>query len=127
MAWKFNEDRSIHLQICDRIKHQLVTGEIELGGKIKSVRELALEAGVNPNTMQKALQELEKDGFLVTDRSTGRHATDNREVAAMLKKELAETAADSYLETMVSLQFSKEESAEILLSRPIPDNTNKND
>ena len=61
MSWNFSNDVPIYLQIMEHFKVQIASGKLEVGDKIPPVRELALEAGVNPNTMQKALSELERD------------------------------------------------------------------
>jgi len=65
LVWKFNDEQPIYQQIISQIKERIVAGEWKAGDKLKSVRELALEAGVNPNTMQKALAELEREGLEV--------------------------------------------------------------
>ena len=64
MKWEFNDDTPIYLQIMEHIKTEIASGGLKAGDKIPPVRELAMEAGVNPNTMQKALSELEREGLL---------------------------------------------------------------
>ena len=68
MEWNFNNETPIYLQIIDRFKMDIANGSLKPGNKVPSVRELALSAGVNPNTMQKALSELERDGYLESRR-----------------------------------------------------------
>ncbi|MDR0946875.1 MAG: GntR family transcriptional regulator [Ruminococcus sp.] len=116
MGWNFDNDKPIYLQICERIKNQLATGEIGSGEKIKPVREFALEAGVNPNTMQKALSELEKEGFLISERTSGRRATDNTEDIRVLKLSLADTATGKYLLQMSTLGYGKQQTSEFILN-----------
>ena len=79
MVWKFNDEQPIYQQIISQIKERIVAGEWKAGSKLKSVRELALEAGVNPNTMQKALAELEREGLVYSQRTAGRFVSDNKE------------------------------------------------
>lgn len=76
MPWKFNSETPIYLQIMDVIKLRIARGELKPGDKVPSVRELAIEAGVNPNTAQKALSELERDGVLKSERALGRFVAD---------------------------------------------------
>ena len=66
MAWKLDSDRPIYAQILEIIQMQIISGKYQPGDKIPSVRELAADAGVNPNTMQKALSELERSGLILT-------------------------------------------------------------
>lgn len=77
MGWRFNDNEPIYSQICDEIIIRITTGEYKPGDKFPSVRELALEAGVNPNTMQKAMQFMENEGLLHSERTSGRYVTDN--------------------------------------------------
>ena len=72
MDWKFTDDAPIYQQIMNIMKRQIASGELKAGQKLSSVRELALEAGVNPNTMQKALAELEREGLVYSQRTAGR-------------------------------------------------------
>ena len=75
MAWKFNNESPIYLQIVDAIKMQIAQGILKPGDQVPAVRELAVTAGVNPNTMQKALSELEREGVLYSQRTAGRSRT----------------------------------------------------
>lgn len=76
MTWELNSDRPIYSQIMDKIKTDIISGKYPVGSKIPSVRELAAEASVNPNTMQKALSELEREGLLFSRRTSGRYITE---------------------------------------------------
>ena len=84
MAWNLDSDRPIYAQILERIQRQIVSGEYAPGTKIPSVRELAAQAGVNPNTMQKALSELERSGLVVTMRTSGRVVTEDMEMIKLI-------------------------------------------
>ena len=77
MSWKFNSETSINSQIVDRLKSEILNGTYEKGSPFPTVRQLANIAGVNPNTMQKALGQLEDEGLLVTRSTTGRFITDD--------------------------------------------------
>ena len=77
MAWNFVNDRSIYLQLVDIIQNRIATGYYAPGSKLASVRDLASEAEVNPNTMQKALAELERMGLVYSQRTSGRFVTDD--------------------------------------------------
>ena len=88
MAWKFDDDRAIYIQIVEKFKLMIASGIYEKGSKIPSVRELSAEAGVNPNTMQKALSELEREGLITAMRTSGRYITEDEEAIKSTKKNL---------------------------------------
>ena len=90
MNWEFNNDRPIYTQIVEQIKLFIVSGEIAAGSKLASVRELAADAEVNPNTMQKALSELERIGLMHANRTSGRFITEDNAMILKVKQELAE-------------------------------------
>ena len=79
MSWSFTSDSPIYLQIAEIIKFRILRGEYPPGTRIPSVRELAQEAAVNPNTMQRALALLKSEGLLITRRTTGRTVTEHQE------------------------------------------------
>ena len=80
MEWKFTDDAPIYQQIMNIMKQQIASGELTPGQKLSSVREMALEAGVNPNTMQKAMAELEREGLLYSQRTAGRFVAGQEEI-----------------------------------------------
>ncbi len=80
MVWKFTSDRPVYQQIMDHIRSAVISGELAPGDRIASVRTLAAEARVNPNTMQHALQELEREGLLINLGTTGREITQDQAV-----------------------------------------------
>lgn len=86
MSWKFNSETSINSQIVDRLKSEILNGTYEKGSPFPTVRQLANIAGVNPNTMQKALGQLEDEGLLVTRSTTGRFITDDDAVIDEAKR-----------------------------------------
>ncbi len=109
MAWELDSDRPIYTQLVERIQVQIVSGFYPPGGKLPSVRELAMEAAVNPNTMQKAFAELERGGLIVTQRTNGRLVTEDEELIYQLKQKLAEEHIIQFFSKMKELGFSKKE------------------
>lgn len=116
MTWSFNSTTPIYIQIIEHIRLSIAVGEFKAGEKLMSVRELAAEAEVNPNTMQKALSELERDGLLYTQRTSGRFITNDTEAIAKLRKQLAEEHIETFLTKMNQLGYSSSESALLLKS-----------
>ena len=110
MAWKLDNDRPIYAQIVEKIKLRIISGFYQPGGKLPSVRDLALEAGVNPNTMQKAFAELENSGLLITMRTSGRMVTEDEERIGMVRETIAQEKIDAFLQDMRELGFGPEQS-----------------
>ena len=109
MTWQFRNDLPIYSQLIEQITQAIVTGEFAPGEKLLSVRELAASAGVNPNTMQRALSELEQGGLLYTQRTAGRFVTSDTEIIAQSKRKLAETKIEEFISSMLSLGFDRQE------------------
>ena len=109
MAWILDDSRPIYLQIVDVIKTNIIAGAYQPGDKLPSVRELAMEASVNPNTMQKALSELERTGLVYSQRTSGRFITEDNDMIYALKEQRAQALAQHFLENMQRLGFQKEE------------------
>lgn len=109
MAWNLDSDRPIYAQILERIQMQIVAGSYQPGDKIPSVRELAAEAGVNPNTMQKALSELERSGLVITQRTSGRVVTEDMNMIRETRKQLAKDRVLEFIKKMKELGFEKED------------------
>ena len=109
MAWNLDSDRPIYAQILERIEMQIVSGNYKPGSKIPSVRELAAEAGVNPNTMQRALAELERKGLVTTQRTSGRMVTEDMEMIKETRNLLAKEQIQDFINRMKELGFEKEE------------------
>ena len=99
MAWKLDNDRPIYAQIVEKIKLRIISGFYQPGSKLPSVRDLALEAGVNPNTMQKAFAELENSGLLITMRTSGRMVTEDEERISMVRETIAQEKIDAFLKS----------------------------
>ena len=113
MEWKFNNDTPIYLQIIEQIKTMIVTGTLKPGDKIPPVREWAVQAGVNPNTMQKALAELEREGILYSARTSGRFVSDNNEHAAGLHEELVSQYIGEFTQNMRNIGYTPEQTLQM--------------
>ena len=108
MEYQFSNDKPIYLQLMDVFKVAIVSGELPKGERLESVRDLAIVAKVNPNTMQKALSELERIGLVRTVRTSGRFITDDEELILSMKNEIAEKEISVFLEKMKAIGISKE-------------------
>jgi len=107
VAWEFTSDRPIYRQLLEQITLKIIVGEYAPGERLASVRELAQEASVNPNTMQKALAELEEGGLLFSQRTAGRFITEDKDMIKKAKDSLAMQQAVAFLERMKSLGFDR--------------------
>ena len=114
MPGDLENDRPIYLQLMERIQQDIIKGVYQPGGKIPSVRELALEAAVNPNTMQKALSELERSGLVYSQRTSGRFITEDKKLLSHMKSELAKTHIHDFFTSMRQLGFCDEEILELV-------------
>ena len=114
MAWNLNSDRPIYMQIIEIIERQIVSGYYKPGDKLPSVRELAGEASVNPNTMQKALSELERSGLVITQRTAGRSVTEDTQMIADIRNALAQEQLQLFLHQMQELGYETKEVISLL-------------
>lgn len=114
MAWEFKDQRPIYIQLIEQIKLKIISGEYEPGQKFPTVRELAEEASVNPNTIQKALAELERIGFVYSQRTSGRFITEDVDMINVIKIDIAKEQAINFLESMKKLGLSSEEIMEFV-------------
>jgi len=105
MEWNYRDDLPIYSQLVEQLKRAIVSGAMELGARLMSVRDLAVEAGVNPNTMQRALSELESEGLVYSQRTAGRFITDNKGVIEKVREEMAKSLANEYKRQMSELGF----------------------
>ena len=108
MDYQFSNDKPIYLQLMDVFKVAIVSGELPKGQRLESVRDLAIVAKVNPNTMQKALSELERIGLVRTERTSGRFITDDEELILSMKNENAKNEIKAFLEKMKKMGITKE-------------------
>lgn len=109
MPWDLQNDRPIYLQLLEYIQLQIISGKYAPGDKLPTVRDLAMEASVNPNTMQKAFTELERIGLVYTQRTTGRFITEDITMIEELKKNFAQNHIKEFFDKMELLGFKKEE------------------
>ena len=114
MKWYFSDSAPIYAQLIRQIKVGIVTGAFPPGERLPSVRDLATEAGVNPNTMQRAFAELERDGLVYSQRTAGRFVTEDRAMIEQTKKALAECHIKQLLESMDQLGFQRDEVISLL-------------
>ena len=114
MPWEMNSTEPIYTQIINRIQMDIVSGVYSAGAKLPSVREIAAEAAVNPNTMQKAFAELERIGLVYTQRTNGRFITEDQELISKLRKQMAQTEIDHFLKQMNHLGFDRAEVVSLL-------------
>ena len=110
----FDNERPIYIQLVEKIRLEIISGKLKSGERIPSVRELALTARVNPNTMQKALAELENEGLVYTERTNGKFVTENEKLIENVKKELANQKVQKYFQDMQKLGIDKEDAIKYL-------------
>lgn len=109
MSWTFDNKKPIYLQIMEKIKLQIVSHTLEPNQQLPTVRELASEAGVNPNTIQRALSDLEREGFVYSKRTTGRFVTKDKELIAQSRKQLSEEELEHFVSSMTHFGYEKGE------------------
>ncbi|MGT2749878.1 GntR family transcriptional regulator [Streptococcus orisasini] len=114
MAWKFNEKSPIYLQIANHIKMQIISQEIKPGQQLPTVRDLAEEAGVNPNTMQRAFTSLEQEEMVFSVRTSGRFVTENLQLIEEERSKLAQLELKNFIDKMTKIGFSKDSLTAIL-------------
>ena len=103
MAWQFQSDRPVYLQISDRIMKSVLSGDYSPGEQIPSVRQLAMDAAVNPNTIQHAFAELETSGIITSKGTLGRFVTEDREILEKNRKRMADDLAKSFIKNAALL------------------------
>lgn len=109
MKMEFDPNIPIYIQIMTYIKKEIVTGRLHEGNKVPSVRELAGELQINPNTIQRTFQELEREGIIETRRGTGRYVTKERGRIMEMKKDMSKELLTAFINGMNALGFSEEE------------------
>ena len=115
MEWRIDGSRPIWQQLQEQLTLRIITGEYPMGSRLPSVRDLAAEAGVNPNTMQRALGAMEGTGLLATNRTAGRYVTEDRARLDAIRLTLARDCMAEYLNKMKTLGYSEEEARNLLL------------
>ncbi len=120
MNWKFSGDRPVYQQIMATVRGGILRGELPPGGKVPSVRDLAAEAQVNPNTMQRALTELEREGLLVGGGTSGRTVTTDEAVLSAMKERILLELARDCAEKFMVFGITPSQAAQLLLSLDSP-------
>ena len=115
MNWKFTGDRPVYQQIMAAIRGAILTGELSPGKKVPSVRDLAAEAQVNPNTMQRALTELEREGLLISGGTSGRTVTQDQDVLQAMRRQTLEELAREWAEKFRVFGLTPRQAAQLLL------------
>ena len=114
IQFKFDNERPIYLQLVEQLRVAIVSGAYAAGSRLPSVRELAVMAQVNPNTMQKALAELESDRLIFTERTNGKYVTNDQRLLAKIKTELASELVHKYTSDMSKIGITYADSIKYL-------------
>ena len=122
MNWHFNSDMPIYTQLISQIKFAIVSGKLPPGERMSTVRDLASEAGVNPNTMQRAFQELEREGLVFSQRSSGRFVTEDVSIIEKAKMALAQEHIIKFITSMERLGYDRAEIIALLEEKNEEDN-----
>lgn len=109
MEYVFDNDRPIYLQLVEQLRLEIISGKLKMGEKIPSVRDFAMQVKVNPNTMQKALAELEREKLIYTERTNGKYITNDEEVIKNLKKSIIDEKIDNFILDMQKMGISQKE------------------
>ena len=117
MEWSIRGDLPIYSQLVEQMKLGIVSGAFKPGERLVSVRDMAAEAGVNPNTMQRALQELEREGVVYAMRTAGRFVTEDGSLIDRMKKRLASEQIDNFLRAMEKLGYKLDDTVELIKQR----------
>jgi len=115
MKWELNTERPVYIQLIEQIQTEIISGNYKPGDKLPSVRDLAADATVNPNTMQRALVELERTGLLLTNRTSGRFITSDDKMIKKLKEESAKNQILEFIDKMHQLGFEPEETLTLFI------------
>ncbi len=117
MSWKLDSDRPIYTQLLEILEIDIVSGSLPPGSKMKSVRDLAMEAGVNPNTMQRAFAQLEDMNLIRTERTSGRFVTEDTELIGRTREQIASGQYRLFADRMKQLGFSGQEIARFVKTK----------
>ena len=114
MSWAFNDDRPIYVQLMEQIQLRIISGIYKVGEKLPSVRDMASDAAVNPNTMQKALTELERTGLVFSQRTSGRFITEDSNMIKDIRNSLAKEQIEKFIYSMEKIGYTKQETIELV-------------
>ena len=117
MDWNFENDRPIYIQLIEKLKLAIVAGEYLAGERLPSVRDLAMEIKANPNTVQRALVDLEQTGLIYTQRTNGKFVTEDKELVQKIREELAKETFNKFQENMKQLGFREDEMKQYVMKQ----------
>ncbi len=122
MTHVFRSDQPIYTQLIELWQRDIASGALAPGERLPSVRDLAAELGVNPNTVQRALSELERGGLVYSQRTAGRFVTEDRAVIAHAREQMAQGKIEGFLSEMDGLGFTREQVVDLLSAQPKKEN-----
>ena len=114
MEWNLDDSRPIWPQLKEQLMREIIAGRYAMGGPFPTVRDLAEDAGVNRNTMQRAMADLEADGFLITNRTAGRVVTTDENLIGEMKRKLAEQNVEKFIGEMAAIGYTAEDVVEMI-------------
>ena len=114
MTWHFDSGRPIYTQLLERVRFLIISGQYPPGSKLPSVRDLASEASVNPNTMQRALAELERSQLICSHRTTGRFVTEYEEMIQKMKETIGKEKILTFFRDMEQLGYDKSQTTALI-------------
>lgn len=112
MVFEFNNEQPIYIQLVEQLKIKIISGKLQSGERLPSVRELAMITKVNPNTMQKALAELEDSGLIYTERTNGKFVTTDTALIEKIKQEYARSIIEKYLKNLADIGIDRKTAEE---------------
>ena len=115
VEWNLDDSRPIWPQLKEQLLREIIAGRYAMGGPFPTVRDLAEDAGVNRNTMQRAIADLEADGFLITNRTAGRVVTTDEKLIGEMKQKLAEQNIKKFIEEMAAIGYSAGDVIEMIV------------
>ena len=119
MEWKLDDSMPIWPQLKEQLIIAIVAGRFQMGGSFPTVRELAEDAGVNRNTMQRALSELEHDGFVITNRTAGRTVTTDEGLVARMKEQIAMQNIEKFIREMEAIGYDADDIVKMIQERGV--------
>ena len=114
MEWNLDDSRPIWPQLKEQLLREIIAGRYAMGGPFPTLRDLAEDAGVNRNTMQRAMADLEADGFLITNRTAGRVVTTDENLIGEMKRKLAEQNVEKFIGEMAAIGYTAEDVVEMI-------------
>ncbi|WP_024621637.1 GntR family transcriptional regulator [Metaclostridioides mangenotii] len=115
MELQFDNNKPIYIQLIEYLKFKIISGELQIGSRLESVRTMAEDAEVNPNTMQRALSELEREGLVYSQRTKGRFVTEDKTKIDEMKKNIAKIEIKKLKEILNRLGYNEDQMIEIII------------